>query len=303
MENLRSRKLRKIIKDYLGNRTPENEEDLQKIQAQIFKIINIQESTKNLHPLIRKNLEINLQKFKLDYFAYLYEVAKYFYRQDILTNQKFKDFAQRFAEHIKSYKRKGIITHVATLNYDRLLYKEFLKHKILVNSFKDTFLVDGFTDKLGFDKENLSKKYRNIFGWYIHLHGSPLYYTNLKESRIEKSKINDDLNFNKETRNHIILCDPKQKYEAIQHAILLRTYFDYFERAIEEADKIVIIGYGGDDVHVNEVIKKFAKKKGALLIITRDCEKEKVFLKWKKILEMEPNLKCYNCILDYKFSD
>jgi hypothetical protein len=63
-------------------------------------------------------------------------------------------------------------SHVATLNYDKLLYEEFINAGIC-SGFSGQ-LVDGFTSS-GFDSSNLVRLYGRNFGYYMHLHGSPLF--------------------------------------------------------------------------------------------------------------------------------
>ncbi|WP_150526031.1 hypothetical protein [Roseibium sediminis] len=64
-------------------------------------------------------------------------------------------------------------SHVATLNYDRLLYDGFNSKKVC-DGYGGS-LIDGFWGT-GFAAENLERKYDRRLGWYLHLHGSPLFY-------------------------------------------------------------------------------------------------------------------------------
>jgi hypothetical protein len=42
---------------------------------------------------------------------------------------------------------------------------------------------------------------------------------------------------------------------------LLQVYFDLFNYALSELDKIILIGYGGNDLHINFVIKTWVTNK------------------------------------------
>jgi len=64
-------------------------------------------------------------------------------------------------------------SHVATLNYDKLLYQSLIENEIL--SGFDGTLVDGMLNR-GFDEKALERRYGKDFGYYLHLHGSPLFY-------------------------------------------------------------------------------------------------------------------------------
>ena len=289
--------LRTIIHDTLENEIPpKTEEQLEEIQAQIFTIISIQKDLESLHKTIQKKLELPIEKFKKNYFSYLFDMASYFYNLSFsseLKKEKFQKFSTKFSEFIKNHNH----AHVATLNYDCMLYGEFLDNDILRDDYNQTYLVDGFW-KNGFQEEHLELKYGHNFGWYLHLHGSPLYYTD--GNIIKKSQRNDELKDNIEKRNHIILCSPKQKPELIKHSYLLREYFTFFKRAIQQSEHIIIIGYGGKDEHINKVIKEYANPQTNITIVERTQGESDEY--WKNIFP-KSQIERHASILDFDFKD
>lgn len=297
-----SEDIRTIISDTLKNKIPTTEEELAEIQAQIFTILSIQNDLESLHKLIKEKLNLHLVEIKENYFSYLFAIAKYFYNLSFceLNKEKFITFSGNFSEFIK---RNGS-THVATLNYDCMLYGEFLENGILKEDYEKTYLVDGFL-KNGFQEDNLEPKYGHNFGWYLHLHGSPLYYTD--GNIIRKSTRNDALTENIEKRNHIVLCSQKQKSDLIKHSNLLEKYFNFFKIAISQSKHIIVIGYGGKDEHINNVIKEYGKTANIVVIERNQGETEEY---WKNKLisdqnsiESPPKLKIehLDSILDFDF--
>lgn len=144
--------------------------------------------------------------------------------------------------------------HVITTNYDLLLYKKFIDYSILAGY--NGKLIDGVTDS-GFDKENLERKYANDFGWYLHLHGSPLYYKNSNDKILKYTIPNLQLSFSNRSKVHerqMVLTHSKFKPDVIIDSQLLSVYWDYFVRALYESDELYLVGYSGFDDHINNLI-------------------------------------------------
>ena len=188
------------------------------------------------------------------YQNFIYKTAKHFfdYRGSLPSN-----FIDGLIKHIGNNNR----CNIATLNYDKLLYKPLIDRQIL-SGYQDDGLVDGIHNVAsGFSPENLLRIYYN-FGWYLHLHGSPVFRTS--GTTINKSNLNSlptNAVENDAAHNHIVLAKTDQKPEIISNSVLLGAYFEFFTYALYESDALYIIGYNGLDKHVNFEIKKWVSTK------------------------------------------
>ena len=145
-------------------------------------------------------------------------------------------------------------SHVATLNYDKLLYQEFINHS-LCNGYHGT-LVDGFYDS-GFASSHMVRMYGNTFGYYMHLHGSPLFYDGYNGVTYKKN-VNQ---INNVPSKHIVLTHIRHKPSVITASHVLSTYWNYLIHALDEVEEIVVFGYSGQDTHLNEILKVHAADK------------------------------------------
>lgn len=195
------------------------------------------------------------QKFPDIYQTYIYKVAKHFFDYDLQSPSIYDNFIDNLCEYIKANKGK---CHIATLNYDKLLYGTFIEKQIVKGY--DGCLVDGIYDS-GFAPGNLVRTH-NHFGWYLHLHGSPLFYTengiikkehipNLPDGASDKDKIHA----------HIVLARTQSKPDLIARSSILNDYFSYFTKALEESNEIYVLGYSGNDEHVNTEIENWTLAK------------------------------------------
>ncbi|NNA22469.1 hypothetical protein HBN70_17145 [Pseudomonas lundensis] len=152
-------------------------------------------------------------------------------------------------------------THVATLNYDRLLYGIFIDRGIL--SGYDGALVDGIY-AAGFTDSNLLRKFGRSFGYYLHLHGSPLFYD---DNRVVKKMLRSDLSmYNVNESEHIVLTHVRHKRSVIAASPLLLTYWSYLRFSLREADSIIVFGYSGCDTHLNEIITMHGHNKNITVV-------------------------------------
>ena len=141
-------------------------------------------------------------------------------------------------------------SHAAVLNYDDLLYGPFVQEKIL-NGYQGT-LVDGMVDA-GFRPDRLDRWGGNDFGYYLHLHGSPLFYSRedvaykLKRSHLKQSA--------EMLGNHVVLTHVRHKPRVISASYLLSEYWRRLQLALSESSELVVFGYSGQDEHLNQVIR------------------------------------------------
>lgn len=157
-----------------------------------------------------------------------------------------ESFIDSFCEYLRNTK-----SHIATLNYDNLLYRPFIEHGVCQGY--NGCLVDGFHASGGFDPDNLERKYAKDFGWYMHLHGSPLFMERPDGAieKIQQSRLPETHHEHK----HLILTHYDYKLAMIEDSVLLSAYWDYFGKAMKESRNLVMFGYSGLDKHINERIK------------------------------------------------
>jgi hypothetical protein len=145
-------------------------------------------------------------------------------------------------------------SHVATLNYDRLLYDTMLDNRVLRGY--DGALIDGVIDN-GFSPEHLERKYDKRFGYYLHLHGSPLFYN--RERNIFKFTRAAIATEPDECSSHIVLTHVKHKKSVIAASPILSAYWEYLHFALNESEEVILVGYSGLDIHLNQLLKLQAR--------------------------------------------
>ncbi|MFM9380225.1 SIR2 family protein [Pseudomonas sp. UV AK001] len=168
---------------------------------------------------------------------------------------------QSFLEPLIRFVR-GTKSHIATLNYDKLLYGAFLDAG-LMGSYSNTTLVDGMVGS-GFSSEALVRLYNNNFGYYLHLHGSPLFFDH---HGVARKRDRHELNsFSPEGSDHIVLTHVRHKRSAIGASMVLSTYWNYLNISLGESQEIIVFGYSGDDNHLNDVIAAHAQSKHIVVV-------------------------------------
>lgn len=146
-------------------------------------------------------------------------------------------------------------SHIATLNYDRLLYDEICDRG-LVKGYSG-YLVDGMLNA-GFKPDNLKRNRGRNFGYYLHLHGSPLFHGNENPKKLRRGALNMATECDRE---HIVLTHIKHKMSVVESSVVLSAYWEYFGGALSESDEIILIGYGGLDEHLNQRVKAVSQGK------------------------------------------
>lgn len=211
-----------------------------------------------------------------------------------LHNYDERDLPEDFVNSLCGF-LKETKSHVATLNYDRLLYEAMINSSVL-DGFN--YLVDGMWDA-GFKKENLERLHSNDFGYYLHLHGSPLFYNTpgfIRKKRRQDLDINGDL-----IGRHLVLTHVKHKTSAINSSPVLSAYWDYLDEALMESGEIIIFGCGGEDEHLNQKLKLYSIHGRFVRIVewsgTGEFEERKRF--WKEQLGENITLVQLDNILDF----
>ena len=228
------------INDY-----PQSEEQLDQLQVAIV----ASEFLRNFESVDVKWLSEMSREFPEAFRRFVHEVASYFYDSGKALPDSFVSHLSDFVKETKS--------HVAVLNYDNLLYDSFTNSGVL--SGFDGTLIDGFL-KAGFAKGNLDRKNTNMLGWYLHLHGSPLFVGNRKLMRDQRGFVEPD------ERSHIVLTHVEHKPLVIASSPILSEYWSRLPKALKEADKVIIFGYSGCDTHLNETVVANCAGKGVNVI-------------------------------------
>lgn len=143
-------------------------------------------------------------------------------------------------------------SHVATLNYDKLLYNSFIDNDIL--SGYEGYLVDGMLGR-GFSSDAMERRAGRVFGYYLHLHGSPLFVN--RHGEIVKLSRQEMLVGRTEASEHIVLTHVKHKPSVIAASDVLSAYWDYLRFALSEVEEIILFGYSGLDNHLNSLLRPY----------------------------------------------
>ncbi|HEX7325566.1 MAG TPA: SIR2 family protein [Rhodanobacteraceae bacterium] len=179
---------------------------------------------------------------------FLYKTALQFQKTGKALPATFIDPLVEFIQNTKS--------HIGTLNYDNLLYQPLIEDGVL--SGYDGQLVDGF-HRDGFDPANMERKFGRTFGYYLHLHGSPLF---VERDGVVIKLLQSSLTFPKDrVSSHIVLTHFDHKIMVISSSKLLLAYWNLLSRALDESSQIILFGYSGADSHLNEIIKSISKKR------------------------------------------
>ena len=169
---------------------------------------------------------------------------------------------------------------------------------VVTKDYKTTKLVDGMIKK-GFSNDSLVRKYSNKFGYYLHLHGSPLFYS--KENHYKKHPRNWLAEGKNIPSNHIVLTHFSKKTSVIAASEILSTYWDLLSFAINESSEIILFGYSGLDKHLNQLLKFNAESKPIRVVEWSEADKEENRKKiWRNELGRDVCLIRLNNILEFK---
>jgi len=169
---------------------------------------------------------------------FIHEVGSYFHASELVLPPKFRTCLSDYIVQTKS--------HIATLNYDNLLYDALTGTEVL-NGYSGS-LLDGFWKTEGFDNKHLDRHRTARHGWYMHLHGSPLFVGN------NKVMGQDRAHFHPDEDSHIVLTHVDHKPLLIQGSKILTSYWERLHTAIAESACVVLFGYSGQDAHLNDTI-------------------------------------------------
>ncbi|MEO1455654.1 MAG: SIR2 family protein [Pseudomonadota bacterium] len=192
--------------------------------------------------------------------SYLHCAASYFHSGE---HQLPSTFVQPLVDWILESR-----SHIATLNYDQLLYRAFIGTSVF-NGY--ACLLDGFVPN--FDSQNLHRFNPSNQSFYLHLHGSPLYFT-AGDGNIWKSSLGNLPGLEGHSSSHIVLTHVHHKTSVIGASPVLREYWGRLETAMSESEAIVLFGYAGGDIHLNQSISRNFRDKQVEVVERKKPEYE-----------------------------
>ena len=190
-------------------------------------------------------------------------------------------------------------SHVATLNYDELLYRSFVQTSVFSGY---SCMIDGFVRS--FNNESLSRRSPNRQCYYLHLHGSPLFYTD-NNGETRKASMSSLPSIVGYSSNHLVLTHVAHKASVIAASPVLSAYWTRLAEACQEAQAIVLVGYSGGDVHLNQLISSYAADKQLEIVerrtpaySTREGSSAR-FQYWESLLGKTPYAHWRDSVLDF----
>lgn len=217
---------------------------------------------------------------------FLYRTALHFHQRGIGLPAEFTHPLAAFVHETRS--------HIATLNYDNLLYQPMIEAYVL-NGYSGA-LVDGLVST-GFSSENLERKYDRTFGYYLHLHGSPLFVE--RDGAIIKLRQGELDEEDEVVGSHIVLTHVKHKETIISASRLLSSYWEYLSFALSESEAVVLVGYSGSDNHLNALLRSRAPAKIRVVEWTGEEEARDRDQFWTELLGRPVELTRLESILSF----
>lgn len=292
------------------NNIPSQESEFETLQKTVWSCKNLQKYETEIKWLTEDARKLSESFDRLKHYVSKHFFDYYKLKEECFSSEQssFQIFCRKFKDFIKD---DNINSHIFTLNYDSLLYNEFLQDEDIFNGY-DGKLIDGLMDS-GFSSHALERKFARKFGYYLHLHGSPIVFENLENKNILKTKYdknNKEWNLSDHISKHIVLTHERLKTTIIDESILLRTYWNYFQKSLSETSRLIIIGYSGNDTHINGAISRYLPHNSTIIIIQREGSEKKepywskklAYLKQGEEKEKKINILRYSNILDWDFN-
>ncbi|MGJ5620402.1 SIR2 family protein [Sulfitobacter sp. MF3-043] len=204
-------------------------------------------------------------------------IRRYFHHAASLFHRGEFFLPQEFAEPLRQFVCANG-PDIVTLNYDDLLYEAFTGTPV----FKKHFLRDGFfKGDLNFTQQEKWFDPKTE-GWFLHLHGSPLFVT--RDGMPRKLTRDRLAEYMGENSFHIVLTNADSKPSVIENSQILSQYWAKLDELLRDAENITLFGYGGGDMHLNRLIG--LNNKAQLRIVSRihTDDAEELEVRWRKKL-------------------
>lgn len=237
-------------------------------------------------------LQCSAAEFPKTIRKFIHNIAVSFHEIDVRLPESFMTPLINFIKETKS--------HIATLNYDSLLYSPLCEREICKGY--DGFLVDGIWDSTGFEPNHLKRLPGKDFGYYLHLHGSPLFYD--LDNVVRKMSRSDLFNKSYEgsVGNHLVLTYVKHKPYVISSSSLLSTYWHFLAKAISESKEIILFGYSGLDFHLNNLLGSYSNISFSIVEYAHGKEQDDREIFWRNTLQND-SIKITLCKSILEFND
>ncbi len=173
-------------------------------------------------------------------------IRKYFHHAASQFHNPNKRLPIAFADQLRNFVRSDR-PHIATLNYDDLLYECFTETDV----FRHHMLRDGFFGEFNIESH---RQFHDAGkeGWFLHLHGSPLFVNqNGVPRKIVRSQLSDYVGNNSV---HLVLTNAKSKPSVISNSQILSEYWTELAKILEKPTHVTLFGYGGGDLHLNKLL-------------------------------------------------
>lgn len=160
------------------------------------------------------------------------------------SNPNWKKFSQQLARFMIEN-----APHIATLNYDNLIFDLITSESRLKTLYKDGFESGRFT------RSNLIRgpQEKNC-AFFLKLHGSPFFYT-AADNSIRMGRGSASASHNNQS-SHLVLSHISKKEVLIEKSNVLDSYWDMLQVAIRQSEEIIIFGYSGNDMHLNHLFRQ-----------------------------------------------
>lgn len=276
---------------------PETEEQLEKLQEILGaseRLLSVQK-VRNVNWLTQVG-----SQFPEAVYKFLFSVARGMYlathgKSDASGNPY--HLPSEFIDSL-SLKIKRDQSHIATLNYDGLISRSLSEKGMFDGS--SPHLLDGFIESQ-FQRNHLFRK-DSGGGWYLHLHGSPLFVDagRSKHQKINEIQLrNSPINLPK-TGRHIVLTHFTHKMGKIESSEILKTYWEFLELAIDESARLVLFGYSGNDLHLNRLVSQVRSNKEVQVVEWLGAGNKATRTKfWREQLGGDVNLRLMENILSF----
>ncbi|WP_439634939.1 hypothetical protein [Oceanicaulis sp.] len=199
------------------------------------------------------------------------------------------EFANSLADFLRASK-----SHIATLNYDQLLYDALISRDIFRGYAGE--LIDGLTNA-GYRHQNLKALGNNNFGLYLHLHGSPLVFER-GEGIYKHAKA--DLHYetgDEAVGRHLVLTNVQHKTLVIEQSSLLASYWRWFAWTLRQPDitGLIFFGLSAQDEHLIRTIQNHLPPNKPIRVIEwsgeagdREAHWREKFSKFERV-DVEPH--------------
>ena len=99
---------------------------------------------------------------------------------------------------------------------------------------------------------------------------------------------------------HIVLTHVKHKPSIIDNSVVLTTYWEYLSFCLSESVEIILVGYSGEDNHLNKVLKIYSNIKPIRIIEWQGAGDHSERLRfWRRSLGNNTRLFHFESILSF----